>query len=164
MNTLIKVSAAPHLGNWHAINWKQQYRTVRQLQTRIVKATQGKQWRRVKSLQRLLTRSFAAKTLAVRRVTENTGRKTPEIDGKTWSTPADKWNAVISLKRTGYKPQPLKRVPDSAVRIKISHSRMPRLLSLFILLSCSYNARGGRCSHRPVTTLSASLSVKLTRC
>lgn len=110
MNTLIKVSAAPHLGNWHAINWKQQYRTVRQLQTRIVKATQGKQWRRVKSLQRLLTRSFAAKTLAVRRVTENTGRKTPGIDGKTWSTPADKWNAVISLKRTGYKPQPLKRV------------------------------------------------------
>ena len=110
MNTLVKVSAAPHSGSWHSINWKQQYRTVRRLQTRIVKATQEKQWRRVKALQRLLTRSFAAKTLAVKRVTENTGRRTPGIDGKIWSTPAAKWNAVVSLKRTGYRPQPLKRV------------------------------------------------------
>lgn len=110
MNTLIKVSAAPHLGSWHTINWKRQYRTVRRLQTRIVKATQEKQWRRVKALQRLLTRSFAAKALAVRRVTENSGRKTPGIDGKTWSTPAKKWNAINNLRRNGYKPSPLKRV------------------------------------------------------
>lgn len=110
MNTLIKVSAAPHLGSWHTINWKRQYRTVRRLQTRIVKATQEKQWRRVKALQRLLTRSFAAKALAVRRVTENSGRKTPGIDGKTWSTPAEKWNAINNLRRNGYKPGPLKRV------------------------------------------------------
>ncbi|HFP4060289.1 TPA: group II intron reverse transcriptase/maturase [Escherichia coli] len=110
MNTLIKVSAAPHLGSWHTINWKRQYRTVRRLQTRIVKATQEKQWRRVKALQRLLTCSFAAKALAVRRVTENSGRKTPGIDGKTWSTPAEKWNAINNLRRNGYKPSPLKRV------------------------------------------------------
>ncbi|EFY9929971.1 group II intron reverse transcriptase/maturase [Shigella boydii] len=110
MNTLIKVSAAPHLGSWHTINWKRQYRTVRRLQTRIVKATQEKQWRRVKAQQRLLTRSFAAKALAVRRVTENSGRKTPGIDGKTWSTPAEKWNAINNLRRNGYKPSPLKRV------------------------------------------------------
>lgn len=110
MNTLIKVSAAPHLGSWHTINWKRQHRTVRRLQTRIVKATQEKQWRRVKALQRLLTRSFAAKALAVRRVTENSGRKTPGIDGKTWSTPAEKWNAINNLRRNGYKPSPLKRV------------------------------------------------------
>ncbi|EJO7903769.1 group II intron reverse transcriptase/maturase [Escherichia coli] len=110
MNTPIKVSAAPHLGSWHTINWKRQYRTVRRLQTRIVKATQEKQWRRVKALQRLLTRSFAAKALAVRRVTENSGRKTPGIDGKTWSTPAEKWNAINNLRRNGYKPSPLKRV------------------------------------------------------
>ncbi|EFK2580854.1 group II intron reverse transcriptase/maturase [Escherichia coli O28ac] len=110
MNTLIKVSAAPHLGSWHTINWKRQYRTVRRLQTRIVKATQEKQWRRVKALQRLLTRSFAAKALAVRRVTENSRRKTPGIDGKTWSTPAEKWNAINNLRRNGYKPSPLKRV------------------------------------------------------
>ncbi|EGE1753141.1 group II intron reverse transcriptase/maturase [Shigella flexneri] len=110
MNTLIKVSAAPHLGSWHTINWKRQYRTVRRLQTRIVKATQEKQWRRVKALQRLLTRSFAAKALAVRRVTENSERKTPGIDGKTWSTPAEKWNAINNLRRNGYKPSPLKRI------------------------------------------------------
>lgn len=110
MNTLIKVSAAPHLGSWHTINWKRQYRTVRRLQARIVKATQEKQWRRVKALQRLLTRSFAAKALAVRRVTENSGRKTLGIDGKTWSTLAEKWNAITNLRRNGYKPSTLKRV------------------------------------------------------
>lgn len=76
------MSAAPPPGSRHAINWKQQYCTVKRPQVRIVKATQDKQWRRVKALERLLTRSFAAKTLAVKQVTENIGRKTPGVDGK----------------------------------------------------------------------------------
>lgn len=110
MSTLIKVSAAPHQNGWHSINWRQQHRTVRRLQTRIVKATREKQWRRIKSLQRLLTRSFAAKAVAVKRVTENAGRKTPGVDGKTWNTPTAKWSAIYDLKRSGYKPRPLRRV------------------------------------------------------
>ena len=47
-------------------------------------------WGKVKALQRLLTRSYCGKLLAVKRVTENRGKRTPGIDGKVWSTPAAK--------------------------------------------------------------------------
>jgi RNA-directed DNA polymerase len=83
---------------------------VKKLQTRIAKATQGRQWRKVKTLQRMLTRSFSAKTIAVKRVTENAGKRTPGVDGITWNTPEGKWSGIKSLKRTGYKPKPLRRV------------------------------------------------------
>jgi RNA-directed DNA polymerase len=64
----------------------------------------------VKALQRLLTHSFAAKALAVKRVTDNQGKNTPGVDGRIWSTPAAKSKAIKSLQRGGYKPQPLRRV------------------------------------------------------
>ncbi|EBY2753662.1 group II intron reverse transcriptase/maturase [Salmonella enterica subsp. enterica serovar Kottbus] len=105
------VPAFSHLNTgWHSINWKQCHKQVRGLQIRIAKATKEQQWRRVKALQRMLVRSLSAKQIAVRRVTENTGKRTPGVDGKTWSTPDEKWRAVSLLKRTGYKPKPLKRV------------------------------------------------------
>jgi hypothetical protein len=72
--------------HWHDISWPKLHQTVRGLQVRIAKAAKAGNWRRVKTLQRLLTRSFAARALAVRRVTENRGRRTPGIDGETWST------------------------------------------------------------------------------
>jgi RNA-directed DNA polymerase len=95
---------------WHSIDWASCHRHVRRLQTRIVKATQEGRWNKVKALQHLLTHSFAAKALAVKRVTENQGKRTPGVDGQTWSTPQAKSQAVLSLARRGYKPLPLKRV------------------------------------------------------
>ena len=64
--------------------------TVRRLQIRIAQATQAGKWGKVKALQRLLTHSFSGKALAVRRVTENTGKRTPGVDGQTWKTPEQK--------------------------------------------------------------------------
>jgi RNA-directed DNA polymerase len=83
---------------------------VRGLQVRIAKATTDQDWRRVKALQRFLVNSFSAKAMAVRRVTENAGRRTPGVDGETWSTPATKWQAVQLMSSRGYRPQPLRRV------------------------------------------------------
>ena len=82
---------------WHAINWRKAHRTVRRLQARIVKAAQEGRWGRVKALQRLLTHSFSGKALAVRRVTENQGKRTPGVDGATWDTPAKKARAAGEL-------------------------------------------------------------------
>ncbi len=111
MSTLIEVPAlSGRAENWHQINWRQIHRQVRGLQVRIAKATKQKHWRRVKALQRMLTRSFAAKALAVRRVTENRGKKTAGVDRQLWNTPESKWYAIDQLKRTGYKPSPLRRV------------------------------------------------------
>jgi len=65
--------------DWDAIDWQKANRIVRRLQARIVKATQEGRTNRVKALQRLLTRSFSAKVLAVKRVTGNRGRRTPVV-------------------------------------------------------------------------------------
>lgn len=82
MNTHISVSTIPHPTGWHTIDWKACHARVRKLQLRIAKATRQQQWRQVRELQRILTRSFSGKAVAVRRVTENTGKRTPGIDGK----------------------------------------------------------------------------------
>lgn len=96
--------------NWHAINWHLVERNVRGMQTRITKATQEGKWRRVKTLQRLMTRSFCGKALAVRRVTENQGSRTSGVDRELWTTPETRMEAVGRLKRHGYRPKPLRRV------------------------------------------------------
>ena len=74
--------------NWEQLDWPKHERQVRRLQARIVKATQEKRWSRVKALQRLLTCSFSGKALAVKRVTENQGKRTPGVDSVSWTTPA----------------------------------------------------------------------------
>jgi RNA-directed DNA polymerase len=95
---------------WSTIKWNRAYRNVGRLQARIVKATQAKRWGKVKALQRLLTRSLSAKVLAIRRVTENKGKKTPGVDGEIWNTPEKKSQAINELKQHGYQPSPLKRI------------------------------------------------------
>jgi RNA-directed DNA polymerase len=80
--------------DWHAIEWQKVNKNVRRLQVRIVKATQEGRWNKVKALQRLLTRSFSGKALAVRRVTENQGKNTPGVDKVVWNTPQKKINAT----------------------------------------------------------------------
>src|SRR5437764_7825137 len=94
----------------HAIEWQKVSKNVRRLQVRIVKATQEGRWNKVRTLQRLLTHSFSGKALAVRRVTENQGKRTPGVDGETWSTPAKKAQAVGALQQRGYRPRPLRRL------------------------------------------------------
>jgi RNA-directed DNA polymerase len=80
------------------------------MQIRIAKACREGNWRRVKALQRMLTRSRSARYLAVRRVTENQGKRTAGVDRVLWDTPDAKWKAANGLKRHGYKPRPLRRV------------------------------------------------------
>jgi len=88
---------------WHAINWRKAHREVRRLQARIVKATQEERWGKVQALQRLLSRSYSAKVLAVKRVTENEGKRTPGVDGVLWDTPKKKADAVQALRQRGYQ-------------------------------------------------------------
>lgn len=104
------VCAPPADVKWHQINWSRCHSNVRRLQARIVKATKEGKWGKVKALQHLLTHSLSGKAVAVKRVTENQGKKTPGVDGAVWSSPEAKSRAIKSLKQRGYKPQPLRRV------------------------------------------------------
>lgn len=109
--TAAKAGAAPDPETaWTEIELRAAEAVVRRLQARIVKATQAGRWNKVQALQHLLTHSHSAKILAVARVVENQGRKTPGVDGETWLTPAKQRQAVTRLRRRGYGPQPLRRV------------------------------------------------------
>jgi RNA-directed DNA polymerase len=104
-------SAPSHaLDSWHAVDWRRVERNVRGMQIRIAKATREGKWRRVKALQRMLTRTLSAKLYAVRRVTQNQGARTAGIDRELWETPESRWAAIGRLKRRGYRPLPLRRV------------------------------------------------------
>ncbi len=103
--------ASPDLiGHWHDIDWASCHKKIRRLQARIVKAVAEGRWRMAKKLQQLLTRSFSARAIAVKRVTENKGKKTAGVDGETLSTPASKAKAITTLKKKGYRSSPLRRV------------------------------------------------------
>ncbi len=110
MNTNTVCAASGLEMAWHQVNWRACHSQVRRLQARIVKATQEGRWNKVKALQWLLTHSWSGRIIAVKRVTENQGKKTPGVDGATWSTPSTKLQAAQSLRRRGYQPLPLRRV------------------------------------------------------
>jgi RNA-directed DNA polymerase len=110
-STLLQASSGLRRPSWHGIDWAGCYRRVRSLQRRIVQAVQAGAWRKVKRLSYLLVHSFAARALAVKRVTENTGKKTAGVDGERWETPEQKAAAVIRIGQwCNYQPQPLKRL------------------------------------------------------
>ncbi|KPQ44463.1 MAG: RNA-directed DNA polymerase [Candidatus Methanoperedens nitroreducens] len=95
---------------WNNINWEKAQKYVNKLQVRITKAVKECKWYLVKSLQYLLTHSYYAKLLATLNVTQNKGKRTAGIDGKTWSSPETKMKAALTLTDKNYKAKPLKRV------------------------------------------------------
>jgi RNA-directed DNA polymerase len=96
--------------DWRSIDWKPVHRNVRRLQRRLVQAQQQGKKRKVRALQFILTRSYSARCLAVRRVTENHGKRTSGVDGQLLNTPEKKANAVELLRTENYQPQPLRRI------------------------------------------------------
>ena len=128
MSTGVNVCASSYgTVQWPDIDWAQCIRNVRRLQMRIVKATQEGRWNKVKVLQRLLTGSFSGKALAVKRVTENQGKRTSGVDRQLWSTPESKSQAVQNLNRRGYKPLPLRRVYIPKSRTKMRPLGIPTM-------------------------------------
>ena len=115
---------------WHSIDWKEARREVRRLQMRIAKAVKENRWNRVKALQYLLTHSFYAKLLAVKRVTSNKGKKSPGVDGVLWKDARAKWRAACSLKRRGYRPQPLRRIYIRKKNGKMRPLSIPTMLAV----------------------------------
>src|SRR3954466_11705910 len=105
------VGAAPdRVPDWHSIDWKKVYRTVRRLQVRIVKAVREGRWNKVKALVYLLTHSYSGRALAILRVISDWGARAPGVDGMLWPTPEAKTKAFNTLRRHVYQPQPLRRV------------------------------------------------------
>jgi len=95
---------------WRSIDWDKAHREVRRLQMRIAKAVQEGRYGKVQALQWILTHSFHAKALAVKRVTSNKGKNTPGVDGVVWKDARTKVQAIHRLRQHGYKALPLRRI------------------------------------------------------
>ena len=109
--TVPRTGALPdHAAKWRAIDWQKVRQDVRRLQVRIAKAVKEGLKGKVKALQWLLTHSYHAKLLAVKRVTSNKGKNTPGVDGVLWKGGKAKIQTANSLQRHGYKAQPLRRI------------------------------------------------------
>ena len=95
---------------WNELPWKAIERTVFKLQKRIYRASQKGDTKTVHRLQKLLMKSWSAKCLAVRRVTQdNQGKKTAGVDGIK-SLTAKQRVALVTNLSLNQKVQPARRV------------------------------------------------------
>jgi RNA-directed DNA polymerase len=108
------VSTAGHtepMYGWKDLPWKTFERQVFKLQKRIYRASLRGDVRAVHELQRLLTGSWSAKCLAVRKVTQdNRGKRTAGVDGVASLTPAQRLKLADGLSLKVGKAKPLRRV------------------------------------------------------
>lgn len=100
------------LSDWNSINWKKANQNVRNLRHRIFRATQMGEWKKVRSLQKLMLRSLSNKQVSVRRVTQtNQGKHTAGIDKVVVKTPAARARLVADLSTYSiWKAKPARRV------------------------------------------------------
>ena len=92
--------------------WRKAQRLVRDLRQRIFRATQAGDQRKVRSLQKLMLRSYSNVLMSVRRVTQvNAGKGTPGVDKGVVKTPAARGRLVDHLATAQpWRSQPVRRV------------------------------------------------------
>ena len=98
--------------DWHAVDWKRVYRTVKNLRQRIFRASREGDLRRVRSLQRLMLRCTANVLESVRRVTQvNQGKMTAGVDQVVTTTPEERGALCRKLQQLElHKVHPVRRV------------------------------------------------------
>src|SRR3989454_6789604 len=98
--------------NWNAIDWRKANRTVRNLRHRIFRATQEGNLNKVRSLQKLMLKSYSNRLVSVRRVAQiNVGKHTPGVDKLVIKTPAARGKMVDALAHSSlWKAKPARRV------------------------------------------------------
>lgn len=97
---------------WSCVNWRKANRQVRNLRQRIFRASQAGDLKKVRSLQKLMLRSYSNTLMSVRRVTQlNAGKKTAGVDKLVVKTPRTRGKLVDQLQT--YQPwraKPARRV------------------------------------------------------
>jgi retron-type reverse transcriptase len=114
-----EVRAAPRVNgpkdvpDWDAINWQVHEGNVRRLRQRIFKAAREQDRAKVRSLQKMMLRSWSNTLVSVRQVTQrNAGRRTPGIDGQVALSSKARAEMAVRVHRTisSWQPVPVRRV------------------------------------------------------
>lgn len=105
----MKTSITKTTTAWNSINWAKVQRVVFKLQKRIYQASLSGQIAKARKLQKLLVKSYYAKLLAIRKVTQdNQGKKTAGVDGIKSITPKQRLELAQNLSKY-QKAKPLRR-------------------------------------------------------
>jgi len=99
--------------DWDAIDWRAHEENVRRLRQRIFKATRDGNWPQVRSLQKLMLRSWSNTLVSVRQVAQrNAGRATAGVDGEVALTSRARAELAGRVHRdaASWQPLPVKRV------------------------------------------------------
>jgi RNA-directed DNA polymerase len=148
---------------WQRLPWKQYQRNVYRLQQRIYRAKRRNQVRQVHNLQRLLLRSWSARCLAVRQVTQdNRGKRTAGVDGVASLTPQQRLVLAQELRYLNQAADPVRRVyipkPNDEFRPLGIPTMVDRVRQALVKLGLepeweaifepnSYGFRSGRSAH-----------------
>lgn len=156
--------------DWNAVNWRLAHKRVRNLRQRIFRATQAGDLNKVRSLQRLMLRSYANTLVSVRRVTQvNQGRHTAGVDRVVVKTPAARgklvdrlmadqpWRAkparrVYIPKANGkLRPLGIPTVLDRCLQARVKNALEPSWEARFE--GSSYGFRPGRSAHDAIESV-----------
>jgi len=159
---------------WKDLPWRKLERRVFKLQKRIFKASQRGDVKAVRRLQKTLMRSWSAKCLAVRRVTQdNQGKKTAGVDGIKALKPEQRLELVSKL-ALSRKAKPTRRVwipkpgteekrplgiptmADRALQALVKQALEPEWEAKFE--PNSYGFRPGRSTHDAVAAIFSCIS------
>jgi len=161
---------------WNEIPWRKLEKIVYKLQKRIYQASQRGEVKKVHKLQRLLMNSWAAKCLAVRKVTQdNRGKKTAGVDGIKSLTPRQRLALVLNLKLK-CKADPIRRIwipkPDKVEKRPLGIPTIKdRALQALVKLALepeweavfepnSYGFRPGRAVHDAIGAIFDNIKLK----
>lgn len=170
MQTVRNVNVTERTTDWNNVNWRDCNRIVRNLRQRIFKASQEGKLRKVRSLQRLMMRSYSNIVLSVRKITQiNRGKQTPGVDKLVIKTPVARGVLVEALiKFIPWKPLPAKRVyilkPNGKKRPLSIPSIIDRCLQAIVknalepaweskFEGTSYGFRPGRSTHDAIAKI-----------
>jgi RNA-directed DNA polymerase len=161
---------------WHSINWRKLERSVYKLQKRIYQASARGDVKAYRRLQKTLMKSWSARALAVRRVTQdNQGKKTAGVDGVKSLTPKQRLELTgnlnlgtkVSSTRRVWIPKPgteekrplgIPTMKDRALQALVKLALEPEWEARFE--PNSYGFRAGRSGHDAVEAIFNAINGK----
>ncbi len=180
MQSARNVNVTERTCEWNRVKWRKALRTVKRLRQRVFRATQEGNLRKIRSLQRLLMRSYSNILVSVRRVTQvNQGKNTSGVDKLVVKTPKARGLLVDILgKFIPWKPYPTRRVyipkPNGKQRPLGIPSIIDRCLQAIVknalephweakFEGISYGFRPGRSAHDAISKIFVAASPHRTK-
>lgn len=156
---------------WHQIDWTRANANVRRLRQRIFRAEKLGDYKQVRSLQKLMLRSYSNTLVSVRQVSQiSAGRKTAGAGGATALTPKQRWELarqshdmahpwrarpvrrVYIPKSNGtQRPLGIPTIMDRALQARVKSALEPQWEARFD--QRSYGFRPGRCAQDAIQAI-----------